>query len=205
MTMNKNRNRILNQTKVPWLEIRRKIMHIYPLAIPIVYHYISRETTLMILIPLGACYVFCDVFRHFHQGFKKLFDRVITTNFLREHEKYGLIGSSYFVFGAVASIILFPKPVAIASLYILIICDAAAGIVGSGWGRTRVFGKTLEGSLAFFISGMIVIAFTMRDNLLWGILAVIGGALVELIPTGLDDNFTIPVVAGAIMAIGFWF
>jgi dolichol kinase len=205
MTMNKNRNRILNQTKVPWLEIRRKIMHIYPLAIPIVYHYISRETTLMILIPLGACYVFCDVFRHFHQGFKKLFDRVITTNFLREHEKYGLIGSSYFVFGAVASIILFPKPVAIASLYILIICDAAAGIVGSGWGRTRIFGKSLEGSLAFFISGMIVIAFTMRDNLLWGVLAVIGGALVELIPTGLDDNFTIPVVAGAIMAIGFWF
>jgi len=204
MTMNKNRNRILNQTKVPWLEIRRKIMHIYPLAIPIVYHYISRETTLMILIPLGACYVFCDVFRHFHQGFKKLFDRVITTNFLREHEKYGLIGSSYFVFGAVASIILFPKPVAIASLYILIICDAAAGIVGSGWGRTRIFGKSLEGSLAFFISGMIVIAFTMRDNLLWGVLAVIGGALVELIPTGLDDNFTIPVVAGAIMAIGFW-
>jgi len=205
MTMNKNRNRILNQTTVPWLEIRRKIMHIYPLAIPIVYHYISRETTLTILIPLGACYVFCDVFRHFHQGFKKLFDRVITTNFLREHEKYGLIGSSYFVFGAVASIILFPKPVAIASLYILIICDAAAGIVGSGWGRTRIFGKSLEGSLAFFISGMIVIAFTMRDNLLWGVLAVIGGALVELIPTGLDDNFTIPVVAGAIMAIGFWF
>jgi glycerol-3-phosphate acyltransferase PlsY len=207
MTKNKNnsKNRILNQTTVPWLEIRRKIMHLYPLAIPIVYHYISRETALMILIPIGAGYVFCDIFRHVHQGFKRLFDRLITSRFLREHEKYGLIGSSYFVFGAVASIILFPKPVAIASLYILIFCDASAGIVGSGWGRTRIFGKSLEGSLAFFVAGMIVIAFTMRDNLLWGTLAVIGGALVELIPTGLDDNFTIPVVAGAIMAIGFWF
>ena len=202
-TINK-RNRILNQTTVPWLEIRRKIMHLYPLAIPIVYHYISRETTLMILIPIGAGYVFFDVLRHFHAGFRKVFDRIITNNFLREHEKYGLIGSSYFVLGAVASIILFPKPVAIASLYVLIICDAAAGIVGSGWGRTRIFGKTLEGSLAFFVSGMIVIAFTMGDNLLWGTLAVIGGALVELIPTGLDDNFTIPLLAGAIMAIGYW-
>ena len=83
---------------------------------------------------------------------------------------------------------------AIASLYILIICDATAGIVGSSWGRIRIFDKTLEGSLAFFISGMIFVAFTMRDNLLWGTLAVVGGALVELIPTWLDDNFTIPVV-----------
>ena len=197
-------NRIRNQTKVPWLEIRRKIMHIYPIAIPIAYHYVSRETALTILIPIGACYVFCDIFRHFHQGFKKIFDRVITSHFLREHEKHGLIGSSYFVFGAVLSIALFPKEVAIASLYILIICDATAGIVGSAWGRIRIFGKTLEGSIAFFISGMIVIAFTMGNNLLWGTLAVIGGALVELIPTGLDDNFTIPLVAGGILAIGCW-
>ena len=197
-------NRIRNQTKVPWLEIRRKIMHIYPIAIPIAYHYVSRETALTILIPIGACYVLCDILRHFHQGFKKIFDRVITSHFLREHEKHGLIGSSYFVFGAVLSIALFPKEVAIASLYILIICDATAGIVGSAWGRIRIFGKTLEGSIGFFISGMIVIVFTMGNNFLWGTLAVIGGALVELIPTGLDDNFTIPLVAGGILAIGYW-
>ena len=193
-----------NQTKVPWLEIRRKIMHTYPIAIPIVYHYISKETTLTILIPIGACYVFFDIFRHFHRGFKKFFDRIITSRFLREQEKHGLIGSSYFVFGAILSIILFPKPVAIASLYILIICDAVAGIVGSSWGRVRIFGKTLEGSIAFFVSGMIFVIFTMWDNLLWGTLAVIGGALVELIPTGLDDNLTIPLVAGGILAIGYW-
>lgn len=197
-------NRIRNQTTVPWLEIRRKIMHTYPIAIPIVYHYISRETALMILIPIGAVYVFFDIFRHFHQGFKRVFDRIITSRFLREQEKHGLIGSSYFIFGAVLSIVLFPKPVAIASLYILIICDATAGIVGSAWGRIRIFGKTLEGSIAFFISGMIFVGFTMWDNLLWGTLAVIGGALVELLPTGLDDNLTIPLVAGGILAIGYW-
>ena len=189
---------------IPWLEIRRKIMHTYPIAIPIGYTYLSKETVLMILIPIGALYVFCDVFRHFHQGFKEFFDRIITSRFLREQEQHGLIGSSYFIFGAVAAIILFPKEAAIASLYILIFCDAAAGLVGSAWGRVRIFGKTLEGSIAFFVAGMIVIALTMRHNLLWGMLAVIGGALVELIPTGLDDNLTIPLVAGAIMAIGYW-
>jgi dolichol kinase len=198
------KNKIVNQNKVPWLEIRRKIMHTYPIAIPIVYHYVSKGTALTILVPICACYVFFDVFRHFHQGFKKVFDRVITSNFLREQEKHGLIGSSYFIFGALLSIILFPKEVAIASLYILIICDATAGIVGSGWGRTRIFGKTLEGSLAFFVAGMIFVIFTMWNNLLWGTLAVVGGALVELLPTGLDDNLTIPLVAGGILAIGYW-
>lgn len=188
----------------PWLEIRRKIMHIYPISIPIAYHYVSKETALTILLPICACYVFCDILRHFHEGFKGLFDRVITCHFLREQEKHGLIGSTYFIFGALLAIILFPKPVTIASLYILIICDAAAGIVGSGWGKTRIFAKSLEGSIAFFVTGMIVILFTMRDNLLWGTLAVLGAAVVELVPTGFDDNLTIPVVAGAIMMIGYW-
>jgi dolichol kinase len=202
--MNKDKAEDQKQYTIPWLELRRKIMHIYPIAIPIGYHYVSKETALTILIPIFACYIFCDVFRHFHQGFRRIFDRIITSRFLREQEKHGLIGSSYFVLGTLLVIILFPKPVAIASLYILIICDATAGIVGSSWGRIRIFGKTLEGSLAFFISGMIFVGFTMRDNLLWGTLAVVGAALVELIPTWLDDNFTIPLVAGGILAIGYW-
>jgi dolichol kinase len=200
---------------IPWLEIRRKMMHTWPIIIPILYRFVSKDTALMIMLPICAFYVFCDVFRHFHEGFKQLFDRVITVHFLREHEKNGLIGSSYFIFGALLAIILFPKPVAIASLYILIISDAMAAIVGTGWGRTRIFAKSLEGSIAFFVSGTIVVLLAMQDkplwgesamqgHLWWGVLAVVGATVVELFPTGLDDNLTIPLVAGGIMMIGFW-
>jgi dolichol kinase len=200
---------------IPWLEIRRKMMHTWPIIIPILYRFVSKDTALMIMLPICAFYVFCDVFRHFHEGFKQLFDRVITVHFLREHEKNGLIGSSYFIFGALLAIILFPKPVAIASLYILIISDAMAAIVGTGWGRTRIFAKSLEGSIAFFVSGTIVVLLAMQDkplwgesamqgHLWWGVLAVVGATVVELFPTGLDDNLTIPLVAGAIMMFGFW-
>jgi dolichol kinase len=209
------KHRIMNQNKVPWLEIRRKMMHTWPIIIPIAYRFVSKETALTIMLPICAFYVFCDIFRHFHDGFRRIFDRVITSNFLREHEKHGLIGSSYFIFGALLAIIIFPKPVTIASLYILIICDAVAAIVGTGWGRIRIFAKTLEGSVAFFASGIAVVVLAlqdtplwgesaMHDHLLWGVLAVLGAALVELIPTGLDDNLTIPLVAGGIMMIGFW-
>jgi dolichol kinase len=201
---------------IPWLEIRRKTMHTWPIIIPILYRFVPKDTALMIMLPICAFYVFCDIFRHFHEGFKQLFDRVITVHFLREHEKNGLIGSSYFIFGALLSIILFPKPVTIASLYILIVSDTMAAIVGTGWGKTRVFAKSLEGSIAFFISGTIIVLLAMQDKPLWGeaaihdhlgwgVLAVLGATLVELLPTGLDDNLTVPLVAGTIMMIGFWF
>ncbi len=200
---------------IPWLEIRRKIMHTWPIIIPIAYRFVSKDTAFMIMLPICAFYVFCDIFRHFHEGFKQLFDRIITAHFLREHEKNGLIGSSYFIFGALLAIILFPKPVTIASLYILIISDAMAAIVGTGWGKTRIFAKSLEGSIAFFVSGTIVVLLAMQDkplwgesamqgHLWWGVLAVVGATVVELFPTGLDDNLTIPLVAGAIMMFGFW-
>ncbi|MCJ7545717.1 MAG: SEC59/DGK1/VTE5 family protein [Deltaproteobacteria bacterium] len=200
---------------IPWLEIRRKIMHTWPIIIPIAYRFVSKDTALTIMLPICALYVFCDIFRHFHEGFRQLFDRIITVNFLREHEKNGLIGSSYFIFGALLAIILFPKPVTIASLYILIISDAMAAIVGTGWGKTRIFAKSLEGSIAFFVSGIVIVLLAMQDKPLWGesamqghlgwgVLAVAGATLVELFPTGLDDNLTIPVVAGAIMMFGFW-
>ncbi len=188
---------------VPWLEIRRKVWHAIPLAIPIGYQYFSKEQALMILLPFCAFYVLGDLLRHFHKGYAALFDRVITSRFLREREKTGLIGSTYFVLGALLTIILFPKEVAIASIYILVISDGSAGIVGSAWGRTPlVHGKTLEGSLAFFVTGMIVVAFTMQHNLLWGTAAVLGGTLAELLPKKLDDNLTIPLVVGGIMVIG---
>jgi dolichol kinase len=200
---------------IPWLEIRRKIMHTWPIIIPIAYRFVSKDTALTIMLPICAFYVFCDIFRHFHEGFRQLFDRIITVNFLREHEKNGLIGSSYFIFGALLAIILFPKPVTIMSLYILIISDAMAAIVGTSWGRTRIFAKSLEGSIAFFVSGIVIVLLAMQDKPLWGesamqghlgwgVLAVAGATLVELFPTGLDDNLTVPLVAGGIMMIGFW-
>ncbi len=189
---------------IPWLEVRRKIMHTYPIVIPIGYQYLSKETALKILLPICAFYVFCDILRHLHAGFNELFERVIASRFLRERERRGLIGSTYFIFGTILTILLFPKEVAIAALFILVISDASAGIVGSGWGRTRLFGeKTLEGSIAFFITGMAVVALTMKGNLFWGTLAVLGATLVELFSLRLDDNLTIPLVAGGIMMIGF--
>jgi glycerol-3-phosphate acyltransferase PlsY len=74
--------------------------------------------------------------------------------------------------------------------------------VGKGIGRVRIFGKTLEGSLAFLVSSLLIVWVYPDLNRLWGSLAALGSTLIELLPIRVDDNLTIPLVAGAIMFFG---
>ena len=71
--------------------------------------------------------------------------------------------------------------------------DTAAYFVGTKFGRTRVNGKTLEGSSAFFIVAFLLI-FIFTNNLLLSLTAAIVAAIVELFTKKIDDNFTVPVV-----------
>lgn len=89
--------------------------------------------------------------------------------------------------------------------------DPAAAIVGRRFGTRKLRGsKTLEGTLAFAIAAMIVAAIVMA---IWAnglslvtmggiaLLASVPSAIVELYSgKGVDDNFSIPVVA----ATGAW-
>jgi dolichol kinase len=112
------------------------------------------------------------------------------------------MGSTYFLFSSILAILFFPKPIAIASLLFLILSDTAAAIVGKWIGRVRIFGKTLEGSLAFLLSSLFIIWVYPDLNRFWGSLAALGATLIELLPIRVDDNLTIPLVAGAIMFFG---
>ncbi len=139
------------------VEISRKIVHLATLVIPAGYLLTSRETVLVGIIPLFLGLLTVDVLRHFHQGTAVLFKRYFFGRVLREEEKPTLMGSTYFLFSTILTVLLFPKPIAIASLLILILSDTAAALVGKGIGRISLFGKTLEGSLAFFLTSLAIV------------------------------------------------
>lgn len=181
------------------VEIRRKMVHLSTLVVPIGYHLTSKETVLTILIPLFLCLLSIDLLRHFHSGMASLFQKYFYGRVLREAEKSSLMGSTYFLFSSALTILLFPKPIAIISLLILILSDTAAAFVGKGVGKTPILGKTLEGSLAFFASALLIVWVYPNLDRLSGFLTAFGTTVVELLPTGLDDNLTIPFVAGAIL------
>ncbi len=181
------------------VEITRKIVHLATLVVPVGYLLTSEETVLLFLVPFFLCFLIVDLLRHFHSGLASLFRKYFFGRVLREEEKPTLMGSTYFLFSTILTILLFPKSIAIASLFILILADTAAALVGRGIGRISIFGKTLEGSLAFFFSSLLIVWIYPNLNRFSGGLAALGATVIEILPIKVNDNLTIPLVAGAIM------
>jgi dolichol kinase len=184
------------------VEIKRKMVHLATLVIPLGYALTSEKTVLTFLLPFFLCYLFVDLLRHFHSGMASLFQKYFFGRVLREAEKQSLMGSTYFLFSSLLTILLFPKSIAIASLLILILSDTASALIGKWIGKVPIFGKTLEGSAAFLFSSLMIVWLYPNLGRFWGTLGALGATLIEMMPIKVDDNLTIPIVAGAIMLFG---
>ena len=126
---------------------------------------------------------------------------------LKVTEDRRVTGATYIAVSALIAFLVFDKHVAIAALFFLSLGDPAAALVGTRMKGPRVFGKSPIGSIAFFIVALAVVGVLSASDVLafhWGLaVGAAVAALVELVPTGLDDNITIPLVAGVVMtAIG---
>ena len=124
-----------------------------------------------------------------------------------EHERHRINSSTWYT-TALLLLSLTMSPLAVtAALLVLGVGDPMAGLIGRRWGRTKlVGGRSLEGSLAFVAAGGIAAALALvvyYPKLGAGPVAAmagaaaLAGALAELLVRKVDDNFTIPVAAGA--------
>ena len=181
------------------VEILRKMVHLATLIIPVGYALTSEDTAIVFLVPFFIALLVVDLLRHFHSGLASLFRKYFLGRVLREEENATFMGSTYFLFSAILTILLFPKSIAIVSLLFLILSDTAAALVGKRIGRISLFGKTLEGSVAFCLTSLLIVWIYPNLNLLSGFLGALGATIAEVLPIGVDDNLTIPLVAGTIM------
>ncbi|HMK39824.1 MAG TPA: dolichol kinase [Bacteroidota bacterium] len=190
-------------------EFIRKGIHICSLLIPVVYYFIPKTTALAILIPLTLACGLSDIARLFIPAV----GRVYNTFFgflLRSHEQNErgrrLTGATYVLFAATLAVLFFPKVIAITAIAVLIISDTSAALVGRRFGKHRFMSKSLEGASAFFLSGLLVVAFAPKvdyapGEYLIGGAAALFGAVVEASAIGLDDNLSIPLSVGGMMWI----
>ncbi len=82
---------------------------------------------------------------------------------------------------------------------VLAIGDAFSGLIGLRLGKRKVWGKSVEGSLAFFFSTFVVLAPFIGT---WkAFLISFISSLVELFSSRLDDNFTVPLTASLLYKI----
>jgi dolichol kinase len=184
------------------VEIKRKIVHLATLVIPVGYALTSEETVILFLVPFFLALLLVDLLRHFHSGMASLFRKYFFGRVLREEEKPTFMGSTYFIFSTILTILLFPKSIAIASILILILSDTAAAVIGKWIGRIKIFGKTIEGSMAFLLTSLFIVWVYPNLDRFSGSLAALGATLIEVLPMNVNDNLTIPLVAGGIMFFG---
>ena len=186
-------------------EIVRKLIHLSSLSIPIFYYFISRTNAIIILSIVTFIALAIDLLRYFSPGFGKVFYSIFGI-LLRKHEldeqKKNLNGATYVLISALVCVILLPKVFFVTAFSILIISDSMAALIGRKFGHHKFLSKSLEGTLAFFISASIVVLFTPKvEGLLLeyiiGFIAAAIAAIVENISHGLiDDNLSVPVSIG---------
>lgn len=182
-------------------EYLRKIIHLFNLIIPFVYlFFIHKKWDMVILLTvLTFLFLLVEILRNKIRWVKSIFDSLLNS-MLRSHELDGkLTGATWVLIGALFSIMLFSKPVAIIALIFMSLGDTTAGLIGQNFGKHKVGNKSWEG----FFSGLAVCIIVAINFPLLPLTVSLAGALtamiMELVPIPLDDNFKIPLGAGAVM------
>ena len=127
--------------------------------------------------------------------------------------KFHLSGGAPVLAAACVSALFFKTPYSALAMATMLLADTAAALIGRRFGKHRFpNGKSLEGCLAFFVTGALVmtvgfLAFAYPPLVLAGGLSgIVAATLLELFncELHLDDNFTIPLAAGGGLLIGEW-
>lgn len=132
---------------------------------------------------------------------------------MRPAEEQGRItGATYLVCASLAVLLLYPPSVAALALLFHAWGDPAAAIIGSRFGRVRPphlgpgrpQSKTLEGSLTFFTVALVVSTVLWAAgafDVFWpAAVGALVAAAVELLRLPVDDNVSVPLASGGLMA-----
>lgn len=106
----------------------------------------------------------------------------------------------FFAFGIMLALLLFPPPISYASIAVFTFGDGFATIFGKTFGK-HAFpynkGKRIEGTLfGFLFASVGALAFITPSKAIAGALTAM---LVETLPAPIDDNLTMPLLAGLAM------
>lgn len=194
-------------------ELKRKALHVLALAVPLVMLWLGKETALLIAVPISLLALSLDYLRVRSRTVAGAIDTLFGS-FMRAEERpaFGgpvvINGATWVMVSATVLLAIFPLAVMVPAFISFMLGDAAAAIVGRKFGRIHWPGskKTLEGSLAYFVVGIAVMAFFPAFPLWMTTTAVFIGTLVELLPGPLNDNMQVPFATALVLyAVVYYF
>ena len=190
--------------KIPKNEIFRKVIHILSSVIPLSYLWLvkDKDTMLVILVALSITALVIEFLRSKTSIFSRYFN-ILFDFMLREKESNGRwTGATWLLLGWTITVLMFDMPIAVSALLFLSIGDSFAALAGKLYPRGRIGDKTFSGSIVGLVFSLIVVT-TINQTLLpvvllFGAIAAMG---IELIPSKINDNLTIPIFSGLVMMI----
>lgn len=184
--------------------IWRRLFHLVAgSSIPIAGIFASEREFVIVLAVLAGGAVVFDLSRLGIRPMNRLYMRWMAP-LLKSDEVARMTGATHMVMAAALVFWLFGKEVGILVMFYLALGDPVAAMVGSRLPGLRLHGKSPGGTLAFAATGAAVAGVLVATGAvshhwaLWPGAAI--AALTELAGIPPDDNFSIPLVAGA----GIW-
>jgi len=153
----------------------RKLIHLSGIAIIFLYLNVERHYIFVFLLSLTLVFLISEILR-----LRKIYFPVIQeiSNFCRKKEEKGFLFEPFFFGFSLCILTLLPTKLFIAGSLPLVIGDAFAGLVGYTFGYHKLSYnkvKTLEGSLAFFISTLLslLVFFNLKISFLLSVFSTL--------------------------------
>jgi dolichol kinase len=181
------------------------------LSLPIAGLLVPEHIFLPALISITVAFLIFEIVRLKVPGVNKPFLHCFR-KLLREGEAATLTSSAYLLIAASIVFVFYDQSIAAIALTFLAVGDPVAGMAREKWGESPnqsshkiiVKGKGLRGSgaclLACLVAGAILASITQVAFWLVVIGAICATA-VEFFSLPLNDNLTIPLVAGGVMML----
>jgi len=125
----------------------------------------------------------------------------------KDMAEFPLKGTIYFLIGSFITMMLFEKTIASAAIIILALGDCLSTLVGKPFGITKHphnGKKSVEGSVAGFIAAFTGALFLVSPKV--ALVGAFAGMFIEsldirIFGIDVDDNFSMPIIAGAVMTL----
>ncbi len=197
-------------------EAKRKLLHLTGLSIPAVYLFFGRDVTLTYVTVFLIMFIALEPLRiveSLREDIKRRLklikeDAAVTVeniekrvrNIEREKERSGIAAHIYFTLGALIIVYFFSKNIAIGAISVATLGDSMAAIVGRAFGRHKFSnGKSLEGSLAYFLTALAILIPLFQLPLAF--MAAFVGTLTEFHELPPDDNFSNQLMIALVLYI----
>ncbi len=189
-------------------EIKKEInwrLFLRPAAVLLIINYMhsDKKDTLTLIGVIVLLFLSLDLLRLFSKKINIFFFEKIKRLYKsKEYKKFSSI--TLFLVASFLTVLLFEKPIAILAVAFLIFGDFFSKFFGLHFGRTKIFDKSLQGSIAHF-SACLLSGYIFLHYISFPIPIFLTGAavatVVECLPLGVDDNFSVALISASTMYV----